>query len=773
MVKTSSINWLALSFISGLIIAEIYSSNALLAQVLLVTIAVIISLIAILLKKPLFLLAISLFMLTGFAVMTIENHSLDTSMLSEVSKEEKILEVEATLIEDGRIIKGNTRAYAVVEEVRVDKESWSIKEKTYNYINDFNRNLFSGDRLIFTSRPRSINSEDLKNQGYTRSMERRGVAATFNVESSEIDKIIPGGGGVDAVRKRVSDSIKKSVGKPYSGILLGILIGDTDGISDTDMRIYERVGLLHLFAVSGLNVTLNIAFIFLICRLLNLRPGAILVISLVSLAFFVWLVGGGASVNRAALMSSVVLASWYLGRRGDILAALSISALIILVIGPKEIFSVSFQLSFGALLGILLITPVLTNLFDSEIRGLVLPATVALGAQLAVHPFIAYYFNQLSIVSLISNMVIVPPVAAITSVGFIATLVSLVDLTVAGILYKTLLPLLWYVVNLSKLLASIPGASTRVASPGFIYLVIYAAALGISLYYISKFPKKLGFASFVIMILSIVTIGIWTQIPLSMSNDLRVTFIDVGQGDSTLIQSPRGKTILIDGGPDFKSLDKILIDKNIKKIDILIISHSHLDHIKGLIEVIKEYPVGTVMDSTYKDSSPYHKELIDSAVSKGVEYVMVSEGDSFEVDEIEFDILSPEDEYDAGEDFDANNESLVVMVTYKEFDLLFPGDIELDSISELLKDYPKEIDAEVLKVSHHGSRNGTTEEFLEAVMPIEAIISVGQENSFGHPHLSTLDLMRTSGVRLWRTDEDSSVEIVSDGKRYEIWPTAY
>ena len=205
----------------------------------------------------------------------------------------------------------------------------------------------------------------------------------------------------------------------------------------------------------------------------------------------------------------------------------------------------------------------------------------------------------------------------------------------------------------------------------------------------------------------------------------------------------------------------------------MIISHSHLDHIKGLIEVVKEYPVGTIMDSTYKDSSPYHKELIDSAISKGVEYVMVSEGDSFEVDEIEFDILSPEDEYDAGEDFDANNESLVVMVTYKEFDLLFPGDIELDSISELLKDYPKEIDAEVLKVSHHGSRNGTTEEFLEAVMPIEAIISVGSENSFGHPHLSTLDLMRTSGVRLWRTDEDSSVEIVSDGTRYEIWPTAY
>jgi len=708
-------------------------------------------------------------MLTGLTVMTLENQALETSLLNRLSINDESVKVRATLLEDGKRLPDVTRAYVRIEEVKTKKESWKLRERAYIYIDNLDSELQSGDELQFSAKPRSVRARISGSKRSYRAMERRGVSATFSLDGERISEITSNKKGLDNIRKRVINGISKSVNRPYSGILQGILIGDTSAIDEVDMRTYERAGLIHLFAVSGLNVTLNIAFVFLVCRILNLRPGITLLISFASLAFFVWLVGGGASVNRAALMSSVLLVSWFFGRRGDILSAVSISALIILVINPKEIFSVSFQLSYGALLGILLITPVLIGLFDEEIRGLVIPAAVALGAQLAVQPFLAYYFNQLSIISVLSNMVIVPPVAAITAIGFMATLISLINLTVAGIIYKALIPVLGYIFYGSKLLASIPGASTRIATPGIISILTYIIIIGVVLFIISRFPKRLGFGSFIIIILSMISIGIWSQMPLSFNNDLRVTFIDVGQGDSTLIQSPRGKTILIDGGPDFKKLDKKLIERNIKKIDILIVSHGHLDHIKGLIDLVKEYPVGTILDSSYSNSSTYYQELIDNTKSMGIEYMKVASGDNFTIDEVSFDILLPADDFYSDEGSEINNASLVAMVSYKDFDILFPGDVEIDSIDDLIEDYPNDIDAEVLKVSHHGSRNGTTEDLIEAVLPGDAVISVGSENSFGHPHMSTLKILRSSGVRLWRTDDDSSVMVTSDGKDYKIW----
>lgn len=770
MLRFTPIVWLALSIAGGILTADMIDIDPAIAAVILLAIIASLIIFRFVNQTLPFILAILIFYFAGITTMSINKHALDKSLLAKMAGEKKYIGVSAVLIDDGVSYRDFSRLEAKVTEVRAAGRIWRLKEKTYIYVDKSKHNFKTGDIVNFKGLPRLMVAGDRLNsdKDYERFLLRKGISADFRVDEADL-KVAKGNSKGESFKIRIREKITKFVPKSLGGILAAILIGDTNKVSDETMRTFEKTGLLHLFAVSGLNVTLNVAFIFFLCRIAKSSPLTTLLLTLTSIGFFVWLVGGGASVNRAALMASILLIAWYIGRRVDILATISITAMVMLAVDPDLIFDISFMLSFGAVLGIVTITPVLVELFEEEIRPLVIPAAVAIGAQLAVQPVLAYYFNQLSVIGVVANIFIVPPVAAVTTVGFVATLISLISDTLASPLFKSLIPLLYYIKYGALILSRLPGASTSVSSPSALSVAAYIMLLISAIHLLGKRERKLGFGSYIIIIMLIVSLGFWIQVPsLAGDKELRVTFFDVGQGDATLVRSPSGKVILIDGGSGFDRVNRLLIARGIKKIDLMILSHAHLDHVNGLIGIIQKYPVGEVIDSGFSYPSFVYERLLEEVDKRDVNYQKVLKGDQFKLDELTITILAPEGEFISGSNSDVNNASIVSLISFNEFDLLLPGDIEREAIGKLL-DGDNDISAEVLKVSHHGSGTGTTREFLDSVDPIDAVISVGAGNSYGHPHRSALNDLRMEGVRYWRTDRDSSVEIESDGKQYRIW----
>lgn len=292
--------------------------------------------------------------------------------------------------------------------------------------------------------------------------------------------------------------------------------------------------------------------------------------------------------------------------------------------------------------------------------------------------------------------------------------------------------------------------------------------------------KKLsGIRIFILIVAAIATLSVHPVHSAVKGNEknLYVYFLDVGQGDGAFIRTPSGKNILIDGGQgsneydDFDAGKKVvvpfLIRKKITKIDYIVVSHSHNDHIGGLISVMKKYPVGVVYDSGFAYSSPVYTEFLKTIKNKEIKYQIVQKGDVLKWDpDLRVEVFSPKSNrlYD-----DPNNNSVVLKITYGKVSFLFTGDIEDAASADLLGNYgKKELAAEILKVPHHGSRTSSGVDFLEAVYPEIAVISCGRYNRFRHPHSTVVERYNDFGIELHRTDKEGTVFVATDGDTFTI-----
>jgi len=259
---------------------------------------------------------------------------------------------------------------------------------------------------------------------------------------------------------------------------------------------------------------------------------------------------------------------------------------------------------------------------------------------------------------------------------------------------------------------------------------------------------------------------------------LKVYFIDVGQGDSELIITPGGTVILIDAGPgrsewsNWDAGEKVVVpllkSKGIKKIDYVVMSHAHLDHCGGLIPVLKNFKVKNFVDPGLDYPSYVYEELLDMVSSKKINYIEACAGDRPKWDkDCEILILNPPKKlFKAGSE--ANENSIVLKLTYKKISFLFTGDAEKRAERFMAKKFKKELLTTVLKVAHHGSHTSSTQTFLDWSMPIISVIEVGAHNRWGHPHKDILKRLKDYGCRILRTDKDGTIEIITDGINYEV-----
>ncbi|MGI9950830.1 DNA internalization-related competence protein ComEC/Rec2 [Moorellaceae bacterium AZ2] len=589
-----------------------------------------------------------------------------------------------------------------------------------------------------------------------------------------------------AAKEKARRAIVAALPPREAGLLQALLFGDKEQLEEDDSDTFQSLGVFHLFAVSGLHVGFVLLFLMGLGGFLGLPLAAAVAISIAGLIFYAAVVGFTPSVTRATIMGSIGLLAYWKREQASFYSSLALAALVILLYRPRSLYDPGFQLSFLATWGIVYLYPLLEGLF-SRLPGrryLVVP----LAGQLAVWPLIAYYFNIFPLLSLPANLVALLPVGLIVVLGLAAFLLAQIFPPAAAALAAGLGPLLQILLWPLSLLGSIPGVSITVATPSWSLIGAYYVGLILlrEIYLRWNHPRLIWWRSRYLtgwvrgplfLLVAASSLGLIFLLS-SPPRDLRVTFLDVGQGDAVFIATPQGKHVLIDGGgrPDEDMGSEIgrrviipfLRRQGVKDLDVVISTHPDADHLGGLLAVVEEIPVSLVvlppLTGAFQEE---YEPLLERLRAKKIPWAEAGRGDALRLDPLAHFLFLHPGQAIRNTRSDSNNRSLVTQLKYGNTSFLFGGDIEAEAMAELASS-DLVLASTVFQLPHHGSRYGLHKEFLERVDPQLVVISVGAKNNFGHPAREVLDYWQEKGVPALRTDEQGAITCLSNGKRIEV-----
>lgn len=577
------------------------------------------------------------------------------------------------------------------------------------------------------------------------------------------------------MRSRIVYVINESLPPQQAGLLNGMLIGYKQDLSEEVQDAFSDSGLSHIMAVSGSNVAFIILPLVFIFGKLKIRQKYANISIIAILMIFTLITGFEPSVLRAVIMAAVILIGQIIWRETEVFTSISFAALLLLFYNPGILFNIGFQLSFAATISLVLfykyIKEKLSFKFLPSFVVDVLAATIS--AQIGVLPITVFYFNKVSVVSILSNLLVVPIVEFITILGSLMALLGQIHVGLSILIGYINNVLLSFVLLVTKFSASMPWSVITLTTPSVILVICYYAAITYFFWYKPKFKAKLNvkyFALAALLVFGTIVYGVITP------KELEVTFLDVGQGDCALIKTSQGKTVLIDGGGYSSATNKstsvgenivlpFLLDCGIGRLDLVIATHGHDDHIQGLISVLKELKVDNLIIPEITLDAGL-ESICKIAGQEKIQLEMCASGDSIKLDNMTYlDVLAPK-KGTYIEKSPLNNNSLVLKLHYKDISILFTGDIEKEAEDILISDNI-DLKADVLKVAHHGSSGSTCSEFLERTRPDVAVISVGK-NNFGHPSDDVLQVLENSGIMMFRTDFDGAIVLKTYGKDIKI-----
>ncbi len=588
------------------------------------------------------------------------------------------------------------------------------------------------------------------------------------------------------IRNYIINKSNNLLPKETSSLLVGILIGDKTEISEDIIENFKISNLFHMLSVSGAHTSYIILGITYILTQSKVSKRWIQLLTIFILFLFMFITNFTASVTRACLMSIIILFSNLLYRKPDTSTIISVSLLAILILNPYAINEIGLQLSYLGTIGIILFNENVEKLLNkikvnTKITKLL---SVTLSAQIMIMPIMAYKFNSISLTFFISNILASPFLGISIIMGFIVILVSLISFSLAKMLAVLLNLSLEALIFISEFTAKLPLSNIVIKTPYvFTILLIYCLALTLnyiySIYNSKEFLrlfqkqilKKVNKANIKKILIIISSISItFNFISFSYSlipKDLKIYFIDVGQGDSCLIITPNNKKILIDGGEGKPEvLLSYLLDRRIKTLDYIMISHFDSDHCNGLIEVIEKLNIKNILISKQAYFCDEYRNIANIINSKKIKVTFIKQGDRLNIDKnIKLDIFYPSKELEYE---DLNNNSVVAKLTYNSFSILFTGDIEKSEEDLLDKYKSEELESNILKIAHHGSKTSSSKDFLEAAKPKIALIGVGENNKFGHPNNGVLERLKSVNCRIYRTDEMGEIEIRINEKG-KVW----
>jgi competence protein ComEC len=683
-----------------------------------------------------------------------------------------------------------------------------------------------GDELVLRGRLRKPRSPPDGSFDFAAHLRRRGIAGELLLDRAGATGRRRGGvaGLLDGMRRRAQRAVAAGLPSRQAALERGMVLGQDEAIAAAVREDFRDSGLAHLLAVSGQNVMLLVALAMPLVALAGLGPRARGLALLGLVAIYVPLAGAGPSLQRAGVMGAAGIAAMTLSRPSSRWYALLLAAAATLALNPRAWEDPGWQLSFAAVIGILTMGVPLAralvhtaeSLFPRRsagprigsqgpartgaesrahrlgalpsalARGVAEGAAITFAATLATAPLLAHHFGSVPLAGLPANLLALPAVAPAMWLGMVKAALGLIgpglpaaDWVAAALGPPTRLPVA-YIGRLAEVFADLPHG--QVSSPlGSSAGVAAAYALvGLGALAVRRAARKLAprgpelaaawrrrphaqrvAAATAALAAIILLVAAWFG-PVAAPEALTVRFLDVGQGDATLIQHPDGSAVLFDGGPPEAGVARLLRKAGVRRLTLVVATHASRDHHGGLLEVFDRFEVGSLLDGGDGTADPGFRALLARAARKRVRTLTATSPMTLHAGGLEIRILSPPPRPPGPAPDDPNPRAVVAIISAGSFDLLLSADAESPTLLPL--ELPE---VEAMKVPHHGSSDPGLPELLERARPQLAAIEVGP-NTYGHPAPATLGALDRAGTRVYRTDRDGTVTLTVAGEEMRV-----
>ena len=662
-----------------------------------------------------------------------------------------------------------------------------------------------GDRVRLTGQLRTLPTQrNPADFDYGAFLTHRGIDATLYIRDGDAVTFLAPTRQLDdrlalAVQARVRQAVARFVPNSESqAVLLALLLADRSQLHETTTDTFRETGLMHLLAVSGLHVFLVGLAVFVLLGPLLMRTGMRrqrvmwirAAISLALLAVYVLVTGGSVSVVRAFVMAAIMIIGTALERRRDSLNTLGAAAIVLLVMRPTALFEVGFQLSFSAVAALVTLTPHLTQAIPAAWRSgtfgkwITSSSVASLAATLGTAPVLLVHFGRVALGGLVLNLPAIP-LTGVTLGSGIGTVVC-APIPWLGETFGALASASgWALVQTSTLGAKMLGGAALVGflDDGWIIAALATLLLAGAFWRRPTARRRLGLVALALIAVSVCT----SVIRGDASPQLEVVFLDVGQGDATLIGLPNGKHVLIDAGvrsPFSDQGQRTVVPHlerfGIRQLEAVVMTHADADHIGGVPSVLRAVSVGRLVHNGQSKDNALWTDLVQTADSLEIEQQIVRAGDALDLDpSVRIRVLGPSTAPQPGDD--ANEASIVLLVEYGQTRWLLTGDAEQTGEADLVARFGSLLEADVVKVGHHGSRTSSSPELVAAVSgratdpvrlvsdsstnqgPDYAIVSVAKRNRYGLPNAEPLIRWQTAGAEVLQTADEGAIWLRSNG----------
>ncbi|MDY5805958.1 MAG: DNA internalization-related competence protein ComEC/Rec2 [Lachnospira sp.] len=659
-------------------------------------------------------------------------------------------------------------------------------------ISDSGSEISVGDKLSVSGVVKEF--QEPRNDGqFNQKLYYRSIGIKCQVKAKEISVISCSNllsDNISQIKDNISDTFDKIAQGEDSAVLKAVILGDKSSMDKDYYSLYQRNGIAHLLAISGLHVSFVGMAIY---RWLRKRGVSFILSFGMAVSFLViyaLLTGNGLSARRAIIMCVVKMGAEVLGKMYDALSALSLAAIVLITENPFVVVNAGFLLSFSAILGISLVvsplsnivslridgwvdniyfdTPVLIKLIKRAVRWGALSLVSSLGISIFMLPVILYYYFEVPVFSVILNIFVLPLMSVILFAGITGGMLALLCMPVGTFFMGSVHYILKFYQLLCTLTDSLPFNRWVAGRPEIWQIILYYIILLCAVYMAKRCHnriKVLGTGIFLLVL------------TMSVKNpyDFQVHMIDVGQGDSIYISTDNLNMLFDGGSSDIKQPGKYRIYpflkcKGVSRLDYVFISHSDSDHINGIIELIEmqdsSFRIKTVVmpDISFKLKDENYKELVEKAKQAGVKVLYANAGNiCLNNNKLNISCLSPE----MNETYsDINSSSAVYMVEYDGHRVILTGDMTKETEKKIMKTGIGKTD--ILKVAHHGSKTSSMKEFISKLSPDMAIISCGINNRYGHPDSETLEVLKDTGCNVFETDLSGQISIFYNKKTWVI-----
>ncbi len=663
---------------------------------------------------------------------------------------------------------------------------------------------YGNQLLIYGTYSEPEGARNYKGFSYKEYLKTKGISGSITVEEEknikiiEKNKINPISTAINKISIKFKNNLNAILSEKQAGLCIGILLGDSSNIDENIKNNFKNSNLSHMLAVSGTHVSYLIVALSLILNKKMLGNRGTKYANIIILIMFMIITNMSPSVLRAGISAILCIIATLFHRQADTYSSIGFSILFIHFLNPFSIFNIGMQLSYAGTIGIIMFnTPInekIKNIIKEKQEKLIKDETtffikiykklkkylidslsVTLSANILLIPLTIYNFNSIPLNFILSNVIAGPVLGLVIILGIITLFCSCISLEFTKIIVFPLKLSLNLIIKIILFISKLFLKNIIVITPPVISIMIFYIIIFL-IFTKKEKTKRIFFAvvkkygaKLIAFITMIIIISISTMNFLLKDNSLKIYFIDVGQGDSSLIETSSGKTILIDGGGNEnpekydigeKVLVPYLLDRSISKIDYVMISHFDSDHVGGLLTVMENLHVKEAIISKQKEDSQNYQKFLKIAKEKEIKVRVVCKGDRIKIDnETYLEILWPQEKQI--EDNPLNNNSIVAKLVYKDFSILFTGDIEEIAEKEILKIYnnSSKLKSNIIKVAHHGSKSSSIEEFLNAVSPEIALIGVGEDNKFGHPNEQVIERLKKLNCKIYRTDINGEIDI--------------